>query len=155
MVRVDELIDLLHVTHAPDRIEEFKRAIGDGARLPPIAAIRLGGRWFIADGHKRFSAYKLLNYEEVEVEVWTGRRWLHDQWRQLRHKTGQQVSIIARAPFDPAARKQARRLWWDTVGHWQRIIRSAVSAAPNSEVSSLSGVSLQAADASAIEAGVS
>jgi hypothetical protein len=124
VVRVDAVVDLLEVTHLPERIIEYRQAMERGARFPPIAVVRVAGRFLVADGHKRLSAYKALPVDEIVVEVWTMRRWLHDQWRQLVHKTRQQWWLLWRSPVDRQARAQARRLFWDTVGHWKRVVSS-------------------------------
>lgn len=120
------VVDPLPVTHLPERIAAYRRAMERGDRFPPIAVVRIVGRYWVADGHKRFSAYRSLTTTEILVEVWTTRRWLHDQWRQFRTKTRQQWHIISRSPTDAGARAQARRLFWDTLGHWQRICAAIV-----------------------------
>ena len=124
LVRVDQVVDLLAVSHAPERIAAYRQAMAEGARFPPIAVLRCGRRYVIADGHKRFSAYVQLSDAPLPVEVWTLRRWARDQWHQLRHKTGQQVRLLRGGAGDAANRRAAHRLFWDTVGHWQRIARS-------------------------------
>ncbi len=124
---VDQVIDLLQVTHAPAAIEQFRRAMEDGERFPPVSVVRLVGIYFIADGHKRFSAYQQLEPADIPVEVWTTRRWLADQWRQLAGKTIRQVTLARRCFTSADGRRQAARLFWDTLGHWQRVIRSLAS----------------------------
>jgi hypothetical protein len=121
LLPVDAIVDLLEVTHAPERIEEFRRTMDCGDRFPPVAVLRVGGRYFLADGHKRFSACKSLAVKEVVVEVWTLRRWLSDQRRQFVGKTRQQARLLVRCAFDRRARAQGVRLFWDTVGHWRRL----------------------------------
>lgn len=123
-LRLVQVVDLLHVTHRADEVERFRRAILSGERFPPISVVLLAGRFFIADGHKRFSAYASLPVTDIVVQVWTIRRWLKDQWRQLRYKTRQQCSLAFRSLYDPRARAEARRLVLDTVGHWRRIVVS-------------------------------
>jgi hypothetical protein len=118
---IDAVVDLLHVTHAPERIATYRAAMRRGDRFPPIAVVCIAGRFFIADGHKRFSAYRSLPVSEIVVEVWTLRRWLRDQGRQFVHKTRQQWRILSRSVVDRHARAQAARLFWDTVGHWKRV----------------------------------
>src|SRR5262245_49152445 len=81
------VVDLLPVSHAPERIAEYRLAMQRGERFPPIAVVRCGGRYLIADGHKRFSAYRQLTDADIAVEVWTWRRWLRDQAGQLVRKT--------------------------------------------------------------------
>jgi hypothetical protein len=94
-----------------------------GNRFPPISVLALGGRYIVVDGHKRFQAYRALPAAEMLVEIWTLRRWLSDQWSQLRRKTGQQVSVLVRLR-DPAGRREAAHLAGDTLRHWRRIARS-------------------------------
>ncbi|MEA2627399.1 MAG: hypothetical protein QOD06_3444 [Candidatus Binatota bacterium] len=126
-VPVAVLVDPLEVTHAPERIAAFGDAMRRGDRFPPIAVVRLGGRLFVADGHKRFAAFRavvgsdIVGESEILVQVWPLRRWLRDQWRQLTHKTRQQIRVAARVAAGTEGRDQARRLAMDTVGHWRRI----------------------------------
>jgi len=121
IVPVAAVVDLLHVTHAPERIATYRAAMQRGDCFPPIAVVCIAGRLFIADGHKRFSAYRSFGTADIVVEVWPLRRWLKDQRRQAVHKTRQQWRIIRRSAVDPQARAQAVRLFWDTLGHWKRI----------------------------------
>jgi hypothetical protein len=123
-VAIERVVDLLHVTHAADRIAEYSQAMRRGERFPPIAVVRVGARFFVADGHKRLRAYRALAPRTVVVEVWPLRRWLTDQYGQWRRKTRQQVVLFWRSLHDPAARPQARRLLWDTVAHWKRLLVS-------------------------------
>jgi hypothetical protein len=123
-VPVEQVIDLLPVSHAPERIAAYRHAMERGARFPPISVLRVGNRYFVADGHKRLSAYRALPAREVVVEVWTVRRWLGDQTAQLAKKTRQQVRLLWASRHDPHARQAGRRLIADTVGHWRRIARS-------------------------------
>ena len=124
VVRVEEIVDLLAVSHAAERIAAYRDAMAAGARFPPIAVLRFGRRYLIADGHKRFSAYRQLSEAPLAVQVWTLRHCLRDQWQQLRRKTRQQADVLRGGARDPANRRAAHRLFWDTVGHWQRIVRS-------------------------------
>jgi len=124
IVSLAQVVDLLHVTHRPDEIERFRQAIEGGDRFPPISVVHLAGRFFVADGHKRFNAYAALPVSEIVVQVWTMRRWLQDQWRQFHHKTRQQCRLAFRSLYDQRARAEARRLVLDTIGHWRRIVVS-------------------------------
>lgn len=124
MVRVDQIIDLLAVSHAPDCIAAYRDAMAAGARFPPIAVLRWGARYLVADGHKRFSAYRALSAAPLPVEIWPLRRWLRDQWQQFQRKTRQQRRLLRGGARDAANRRAAHRLFWDTIGHWQRIGRS-------------------------------
>jgi hypothetical protein len=119
------VIDPLPVSHAPERIEQYRLAMERGDRFPPIAVVRWGRRFLVADGHKRFSAYKqLARHDDIVVEVWTLRRWLRDQLGQLRRKTRQQLGLLRRSRTDPQARRDLGRLAWDTAGHWRRMAQS-------------------------------
>jgi len=128
MLATADVVDLLEVTHAPERVADYRRAMERGDRFPPIAAVRLGGRFLLADGHKRLSAVRALAEppETIPVEIWSVRRWLADQVGQLRRKTRRQVALLARSCVDPQARVEGTRLIADTVGHWRRITRSLV-----------------------------
>jgi ABC-type multidrug transport system fused ATPase/permease subunit len=123
-VRLDRVVDLLVVSHAGERIADYRAAMQRGDRFPPVAVVRCGGRFLVADGHKRLSAFRALGGEELVVEVWPWHRWLRDQAAQFTRKTRQQWNIARRIGHDPAARQEARRLAWDTIGHWQRALRS-------------------------------
>jgi len=124
VVPVTAIVDLLEVTHAAGRIEEYRAAMRQGMRFPPVAVVRVGRRFWIADGHKRFTAYRALGEAEIVVEVWGWRRCLEDQWRQFREKSRQQWQVLWAASVDPAGRAAARRLVGDTIGHWRRIALS-------------------------------
>jgi len=125
-IPIAQVIDPLPVSHAPERIAAYRRAMEEGDRFPPVSVVRIAGRLLVADGHKRFSAYRSLPVTEIVVEVWTTRRWLRDQWEQLRRKTRQQWTLLRRSATDQQARAQATRLLWDTLGHWRRVGRSLV-----------------------------
>lgn len=127
---LERVIDPIHVTHAADRVAAFRAAMLRGERFPPVSVVRLGSRYFVADGHKRFSAYGALGAREILVEEWTVRRWLRDQAAQLVRKTRQQGRLVTRSLHDPAARADARRLAVDTARHWQRIARSLAEPRP-------------------------
>jgi len=118
------VVDPLSVSHAPERIAEYRAAMQRGDRFPPIAVVRVGRRFLVADGHKRLSACRELIRGPIVVEVWTVRRWLRDQWQQFTRKTRQQARLARRSTSDPRARQEARRLALDTIGHWRRMARS-------------------------------
>src|SRR5262249_17879356 len=94
---LDQVIDLLSVTHAPERVEEYRQAMLRGDRFPPVSVVKLAGRYFVADGHKRLCAYKTLGGGELVVEVWSIPRWLGDQQRQLSNNLRRQVPALFRA----------------------------------------------------------
>jgi ABC-type bacteriocin/lantibiotic exporter with double-glycine peptidase domain len=95
-----------------------------GDAFPPIAVVRFGTRYYVADGHKRLSACRSLTSGPIVVEVWTRRRWLRDQWEQFSRKTRQQLDLARSFSSDADARRAARRLAIDTLEHWRRIARS-------------------------------
>lgn len=124
-VPLERVVDPLPISHAPERIAHYRMAMQRGDRFPPIAVVRIGGYYLVADGHKRLSAFRDLGNGLIVVEVWTMRRWLRDQGQQLARKTRQQASLTRRClAGDAGARREARRLALDTLGHWQRMFRS-------------------------------
>jgi subfamily B ATP-binding cassette protein MsbA len=144
-IPIDEVIDILHVTHAQDRIEEYRAALAGGAEFPPISVIRLAGRWFIADGHKRYCAYRLLNRSHITVEEWTKRRWLKDQLGQFGRKTRQQIVLPILAIGNADARKKAKRVYGDTWGHFKRMGASLLTRRRSSALITLDGEQIEAA----------
>src|SRR5262245_2849701 len=62
--------DMPHVTNAPAVVEGYRAAMKSGDRFPPISLVRLFGIWFVADGHKRLTAFRALGEDRVLVEVW-------------------------------------------------------------------------------------
>lgn len=127
VVPIQAVIDLLHIDNDPRHIEAYRRAMVAGERFPPISVLHIAGRYLIADGHKRFQAYRALAQPLIVVEVWSGGRWLRDQWAQFRHKSAQQARLLGGAWRDPLARAQLRRLAYDTIGHWRRVACSLTS----------------------------
>lgn len=122
---VSAVIDMLEVEHAPEHVERYRQAMASGARFPPVAVVRLAGRYFLADGHKRFCAARRLGAcDAIVVEIWSISRWAEDQWGQLRRKTALQLALLRRATRDPAARAEARALFAHFATHWGRIGRS-------------------------------
>ena len=124
VVATAEVIDPLPVTHAAEVIAAYRDAMRRGAHFPPVSVVRLAGRYFVADGHKRFSAYRQLGGREIAVEVWPWRRWLRDQAGQLGRSTRAQAGLLAGAIVDRRARHAARHQVVVTLGHWRRIALS-------------------------------
>ena len=54
------VLDPLSISHAPERVEAYQEAMRLGSRFPPISIVRIGHRSVVADGHKRFAAYRTL-----------------------------------------------------------------------------------------------
>ncbi|HEY2104683.1 MAG TPA: ABC transporter transmembrane domain-containing protein [Candidatus Binataceae bacterium] len=127
VVPAAQVLDLFTTTHAPERIESYRQAMVAGERFPPISVIRIGPRFVITDGHKRFRACQALGADPITVELWPLRRLLDDQLRQFRRTMRRIATVAMRAARHPEGRKDARRLYWDTVGHWKRIALSAAS----------------------------
>lgn len=120
-VPVDRVVDLLAVPHAPERIAAYRSAMLAGERFPPIAVLALAGRYWVADGHKRWSAFRELGACEVPVEVWTGRRWVRDQAQQVAatgRRLGRACALLASKPREGFALLAAAPL------HWWRVARS-------------------------------
>ncbi len=74
VVPTAQLLDLFTTTHAAERIESYRQAMAEGELFPPISVIRIGRRFVIADGHKRFRACQALGAGQVTVELWPLRR---------------------------------------------------------------------------------
>jgi hypothetical protein len=127
VVPLECVVDLLPISHAPERIAQYRSAMQRGDRFPPIAVVRVGTRFLVADGHKRLTAFRQLTDAPIVVELWTVRRWLRDQWQQFVRKTRQQARLARRSYSDPSARREARRLALDTIGHWRRVLLSVRS----------------------------
>jgi hypothetical protein len=118
LVPVARVLDLLPLSHAPERVEEYRRAMASGARFPPISVLRIGSTWVIADGHKRFAACSGLGAGTIVVEVWGAHRFLADQWRQARANARKNATILSACARDP---RQAGRLAATTWRHWRRV----------------------------------
>ena len=117
----DVIVDLLPLSHVPERVAAYADRMRAGDRFPPISVIVLFGRHVIADGHKRYSAYRLLGPPQIVVEVWPLTRWLRDQWRQAKDHGRKNVRILAVGVTDP---RRAGRLLLTTVLHWRRVASS-------------------------------
>lgn len=126
VLSLQHVVDLLRVTHAPDRVAEYRAAMIRGQRFPPIAVVRLGGRFVVADGHKRLSAYASAGRHDIVVEVWTLRRLLRDQARQVMGNARKNGAILRRSVTDP---RGAWRLLLTTLRHWRRVALSLACVA--------------------------
>ena len=113
--------DLLTVTHAAARIARYRDEMAGGARFPPIAVIRLFGRYLVADGHKRLAAFRALGADEIVVQVWPLTRWLADQRRQAADNARKNGRILALSVSRP---REAARLAATTFLHWRRVVLS-------------------------------
>jgi hypothetical protein len=118
---VSDVVDLLPLSHAPERIAQYRERMAAGDRFPPIAVIRLFGRYVIADGHKRYSAYRSLGAAAIVVEVWPLTRWLKDQWQQAVGNARKNGRILRTGVSDP---RRAGRLLLTTLLHWRRVATS-------------------------------
>lgn len=117
------IVDLLPLSHVPERVAQYGHRMRSGDRFPPISVIRLFGRHVIADGHKRFSAYLTLNEPCIVVEVWPLGRWLRDQWDQAVGNARKNARIVSTSFTDPSA---AWALLLTTLLHWRRVATSLV-----------------------------
>ena len=120
-VPLHAVLDLLPLSHAPERVAQYREAMRSGSRFPPVSVLRLGGRYVIADGHKRFSAYAELGQPTILVELWGPGRFLLDQARQVRDNARKNRAILGLALRD---RREAARLARATLEHWLRVARS-------------------------------
>ena len=62
---ISVVIDPLADGHSMDRVALHAERMRAGDRFPPISVIRLAGRYLVADGHKRLTAYKMLAKREI------------------------------------------------------------------------------------------
>ena len=122
VVACDVLVDPLHVTNLPEVVDTYRAAMQRGDRFPPISVVRLFGIWFVADGHKRFTAYRTLGSPTILVEVWPLRRWAADHVAQARASVRRWSAVLRRRPGAPALGRQLRIEF----AHLRRILRSAL-----------------------------
>ncbi|MBK9968496.1 MAG: hypothetical protein IPP07_27995 [Holophagales bacterium] len=120
-LRLDEVVDLLELTHAPEVIRGYRERMSAGDLFPPVSVIRLFGRWLVADGHKRYVAWAGLGGSEIVVEVWPLGRWLGDQAGQTARNARKNGRILARLFVDP---RESLLLARTTAEHWRRVARS-------------------------------
>ena len=119
-VRLDQVTDLLPLSHGHNTIALYRARMLSGERFPPVSVLPLFGRLVITDGHKRYHAARPLVSEPVPVELWTLRRLLADQWRQVRANARKNGRIVAGLFVDPA---ESMRLMRTTALHWLRVVR--------------------------------
>lgn len=125
VVPIDRVIDLLAVSHAPDRISVYRDAMIRGDRFPPVSVLSLAGRFVVADGHKRLTAYRAFGTSEILVEVWPFGRFVRDQLDQARANARKNREIAVRCVTDP---REARRLLLATLLHWRRVVVSLAAS---------------------------
>ncbi len=123
---VAEVVDLLELTHAAGRIREYRERMRAGDLFPPVSVVRLFGRWLVADGHKRYAAWRGLGSTRVVVEVWPVRTWLADQAGQAGRNARKNGRILSRLFVDP---RESALLARATAGHWKRVALSLVRRA--------------------------
>jgi ParB/Sulfiredoxin domain len=123
-VKIERVVDLLQVSHAPDLIQAYADAMRAGDSFPPVSVIPFGRRYIITDGHKRFNACRALGLEEIEVEIWTLGRLFGDLGRQsVRHlrTMGTAARNLTRGP---EGRRDAYNFAATTAAHWRRTVVS-------------------------------
>ena len=124
VVPVGRVADLLSVTHDPRGIGAYRDAMRRGERFPPISVIPIAGRFVIADGHRRFQAWRELGAGEILVEVWPLHALVADLWQQhLRFMRGGSEAIRSLAR-GRVGRQEAGRFFRHLIDHWIRIARS-------------------------------
>lgn len=117
---LDDIVDLLPLTHNENAIEAYRQRMAAGDEFPPIAVLPLFGRMVITDGHKRYQAARRVPLHRIRIEVWTWRDLAGDQWRQVR-ANARKNGRIARALFTNPS--EAVDLVRDTLVHWRRVGR--------------------------------
>lgn len=127
VVATRQVVDLLRVTHDPDRIEEYCEAMRRGARFPPISVLPIAGRFVIADGHRRFQAFLTLGAHDIVVELWPWHAVARDLWQQHRAFMGGTVDAVRGLLSGGQARQRGRRFFRELLDHWRRIARSLVA----------------------------
>ena len=120
-VPIHRIVDILHVTHAPDRIDEYRRAMLSGNRFPPISVIRMGRSFVITDGHKRFAACRAIGITTLDVELWTAGKLVADQIAQARRYSRLWWRTLSGLHRGRRARRQAWALVKSTLFHWWRV----------------------------------
>lgn len=126
VVALERVLDLLHVSNAPDLVLQYRMAMERGARFPPVSVVAVLGRYVIGDGHKRFSAVRGLPVASVVVEVWPLWRLGADLLAQAKitlhewHRAT--VALLTRG-----STRELGGLLRATVVHWWRIVRSVLT----------------------------
>ena len=128
VVPLSRVVDLLQVTHAPERVREYRELMLQGESFPPVSVLPVARRYFVTDGHKRLSAYQGLGHAEIPVEVWTARRWLADQARQLAFSL-RRIGRLLRG----TSRRSPSAYLAGVARHWKRIAISLASLCFNRE----------------------
>lgn len=129
-VRVDvrRIVDpLRRVPHDPARVQAYRAAMLAGGRFPPIAVVRVGPWYLVADGHKRLAACAVFDATELVVDHWSWAHWGRDQWRQAGDHVRKHGRVLQLLRTD---RRAAFRLWTSTFSHWQRVARSLMTWRP-------------------------
>jgi len=123
-VPVSRVIDLLVVTHATERVAEYRQAMLQGGSFPPISVLPLLGWFLVTDGHKRFTAYSSLGDPEILVQIWTLRRSLLHLGQQTLKEVTQGFRLISSLGRDPQAPTELKKFLGSRVRHYQRMGRS-------------------------------
>ena len=118
------VVDLLYVTHAPEKIHQYRLAMTRGESFPPVAVLRLGARYIVVDGHKRFSAYRALSRASILVEIWSPARCLEDQWLQFHRNLERKGRLLLSC--GRGSRNIVTLLTQD-FAHWKRVAISLFS----------------------------
>jgi hypothetical protein len=124
-----DVVDLLDLTHAPDVVARYRERMAAGDLFPPVAVVRMAGRFLLADGHKRLAAYRGLGVSEIVVEVWPLRRWLQDQAGQAARNAGKNRRILVGLVRGEG---EALDLARGTARHWKRVVLSLARRASRS-----------------------
>ena len=102
----------------------WPEAMRRGVKFPPVSVVLFARRGYVADGHKRLTAYKILSADPIVVEVWPWRHLAADLGRQLLRSSRRFLRVVLRAPWTQQGRREARRFARDTAVHWRRMVSS-------------------------------
>ncbi len=121
LLPIQRVIDPLHVTHSPGRVEQYRRAMLGGNSFPPVSVLRIGPYFLITDGHKRFSAYRSFCRSHILVESWTLAKWLSDQGQQLDKDLRTWSRALWRSLYCRPARREVVQLAKTRLAHYRRV----------------------------------
>jgi hypothetical protein len=124
VVPVCRVVDLLSITHVPDRVEQYRDAMLRGELFPPICVLPLFGWFLLTDGHKRFTAYKSFGENQIVAQVWTLRRSVSHLGGQTLREAREGARIVSQLGRDPQAPVQLKKFLRSRVVHYRRLGRS-------------------------------
>jgi len=124
VIPVSRVVDLLSITHAPERVETYRKAMLRGDLFPPISVLPLLGWYLVTDGHKRLTAFRPLGGSEVLVQEWTVWQGIAHLGRQTTKEAHQVWKLVSKLGRDPSAPAQLKKFMWSRALHYRRLGRS-------------------------------